>query len=131
MVRPGKPALPAELRPLAMGLLSEWAVYLSPSVSTSDALVVRKNGSAGVSPPCEPRQLLLRQQDLCRVEAGATFFLTTHCHAGTNSRRGIPRTTSPYRGLWRVGLVGLPLGLCVRRWPSFFSVTSSPLLLSV
>src|SRR5438034_8074646 len=36
-----------------------------------------KNRSAGVSPAFEPRQLLLGQQDLCRLEAGATFFLTT------------------------------------------------------
>ena len=38
---------------------------------------MRKNRSAGVSPASEPRQLLLGQQDLCRLEAGATFFLTT------------------------------------------------------
>ena len=44
---------------------------------TAKAQVVGKNRSAGVSPACEPRQLLLRQQDLCRLEAGATFFLTT------------------------------------------------------
>src|SRR5439155_20974269 len=39
--------------------------------------VVRKNRSAGVSPASEPRQLLLGQHDLCRLEAGDTFFLTT------------------------------------------------------
>ena len=44
---------------------------------TAETLVVRKNRSASVSPACEPRQLLLRQQDLCRLEADAAFFLTT------------------------------------------------------
>ena len=38
---------------------------------------MRKNRSAGVSPASEPRQLLLGQHDLCRLEAGDTFFLTT------------------------------------------------------
>src|SRR5207248_11209742 len=38
--------------------------------------VVRKNRSAGVSPVSEPRPLLLGQHDLCRLEAGDTFFLT-------------------------------------------------------
>src|SRR5438477_12987053 len=42
---------------------------------TAEAQVVRKNRSAGVSPASEPRQLLLGQHDLCRLEAGATFFL--------------------------------------------------------
>src|SRR5436190_9204029 len=36
-----------------------------------------KNRSAGVAPASEPRQLLLGQHDLCRLEAGDTFFLTT------------------------------------------------------
>src|SRR5436309_3775588 len=43
--------------------------------------VVRKNRSAGVSPASEPRQLLLGQHDLCRLEAGDTFFLTTSVSA--------------------------------------------------
>src|SRR6266700_6784941 len=98
---------------------------------TAKAQVVGKNRTAGVSPPCEPRQLLLRQQDLCRLEAGATFFLTTYGHAGTNSRRGIPGTTSPYRGLWRVVLVSLPLASYVRHWPNFLSVTYLPSSYSV
>src|SRR5439155_15180123 len=44
---------------------------------TTETRVVRKNRSAGVSPASEPRQLLLGQHDLCRLEAGDTFFLTT------------------------------------------------------
>src|SRR5438128_11392080 len=48
--------------------------------------VVRKNRSAGVSPASEPRQLLLGQHDLCRLEAGDTFFLTTT--EGTEAYRG-------------------------------------------
>ncbi|PYV01886.1 MAG: hypothetical protein DMG10_16390 [Acidobacteria bacterium] len=44
---------------------------------TTETQVVRKNRSAGVSPASEPRQLLLGQHDLCRLEAGDTFFLTT------------------------------------------------------
>jgi len=36
-----------------------------------------KKCSAGISLACEPRQLPLCQQDLCWLEAGATFFLTT------------------------------------------------------
>src|SRR5437667_4068393 len=44
---------------------------------TTEPQVVRKNRSAGVSPASEPRQLLLGQHDLCRLEAGDTFFLTT------------------------------------------------------
>src|SRR5207248_1069632 len=44
---------------------------------TAETQVVRKNRSAGVSPASEPRQLLLGQHDLCRLEAGDTFFLTT------------------------------------------------------
>src|SRR5213596_135771 len=61
------------------GLLSKallgrpWAIALRPV----GAQVVRKNRSAGVSPASEPRQLLLGQHDLCRLEAGDTFFLTT------------------------------------------------------
>src|SRR5213592_1690884 len=43
----------------------------------TETQVVRKNRSAGVSPASEPRQLLLGQHDLCRLEAGDTFFLTT------------------------------------------------------
>src|SRR5213593_53623 len=49
----------------------------SNPLSTTEARVVRKNRSAGVSPASEPRQLLLGQHDLCRLEAGDTFFLTT------------------------------------------------------
>jgi len=48
-----------------------------PKSFTTDTRVVRKNRSAGVSPASEPRQLLLGQHDLCRLEAGDTFFLTT------------------------------------------------------
>src|SRR5207248_1425074 len=44
---------------------------------TAETQVVRKNRSAGVSPASEPRQLLLGQHDLCQLEAGDTFFLTT------------------------------------------------------
>src|SRR5438876_7665675 len=47
------------------------------SCFTTETQVVRKNRSAGVSPASEPRQLLLGQHDLCRLEAGDTFFLTT------------------------------------------------------
>src|SRR5213080_651226 len=47
------------------------------SCFTTETRVVRKNRSAGVSPASEPRQLLLGQHDLCRLEAGDTFFLTT------------------------------------------------------
>jgi len=36
-----------------------------------------KKCSARISLACEPRQLPLCQQDLCWLEAGATFFLTT------------------------------------------------------
>src|SRR5213592_2261808 len=43
----------------------------------AETLVMRKHRSAGVSPASEPRQLLLGQHDLCRLEAGDTFFLTT------------------------------------------------------
>ncbi|PYU89316.1 MAG: hypothetical protein DMG08_21915 [Acidobacteria bacterium] len=54
---------------------------------TTEPQVVRKNRSAGVSPASEPRQLLLGQHDLCRLEAGDTFFLTTtedaEIHGGT------------------------------------------------
>src|SRR5437867_11658737 len=49
----------------------------SPNCFTTETQVVRKNRSAGVSPASEPRQLLLGQHDLCRLEAGDTFFLTT------------------------------------------------------
>src|SRR5438874_950249 len=49
----------------------------SDALSTTETRVVRKNRSAGVSPASEPRQLLLGQHDLCRLEAGDTFFLTT------------------------------------------------------
>src|SRR5207247_8811289 len=48
-----------------------------PKSFTTETRVVRKNRSAGVSPASEPRQLLLGQHDLCRLEAGDTFFLTT------------------------------------------------------
>src|SRR5437867_8976131 len=48
-----------------------------PKNLAAETLVVRKNRSAGVSPASEPRQLLLGQHDLCRLEAGDTFFLTT------------------------------------------------------
>src|SRR5881227_3796788 len=48
--------------------------------------VVRKNRSAGVSPASEPRQLLLGQHDLCRLEAGDTFFLTTTEYTGRHTR---------------------------------------------
>src|SRR5213592_2306473 len=47
----------------------------------TETQVVRKNRSAGVSPASEPRQLLLGQHDLCRLEAGDTFFLTTSVSA--------------------------------------------------
>src|SRR5213592_618502 len=50
----------------------------------TETQVVRKNRSAGVSPASEPRQLLLGQHDLCRLEAGDTFFLTT-----TETRRSL------------------------------------------
>src|SRR5204863_2396270 len=46
-------------------------------VFTTETQVVRRNRSADVSPASEPRQLLLGQHDLCRLEAGDTFFLTT------------------------------------------------------
>ena len=49
----------------------------SSALFTTETQVVRKNRSAGVSPASEPRQLLLGQHDLCRLEAGDTFFLTT------------------------------------------------------
>jgi len=49
----------------------------SSALFTTETRVVRKNRSAGVSPASEPRQLLLGQHDLCRLEAGDTFFLTT------------------------------------------------------
>src|SRR5437867_6732010 len=49
----------------------------SPNCFATETQVVRKNRSAGVSPASEPRQLLLGQHDLCRLEAGDTFFLTT------------------------------------------------------
>ena len=49
---------------------------------------MRKNRSYGVSPASEPRQLLLGQQNLCRLEAGATFFLTTTEYTETH---GEPR----------------------------------------
>jgi len=49
----------------------------SSTLFTTETRVVRKNRSAGVSPASEPRQLLLGQHDLCRLEAGDTFFLTT------------------------------------------------------
>src|SRR5438034_10514753 len=45
-----------------------------PKNLAAETLVVRKNRSAGVSPASEPRQLLLCQHDLCRLEAGDTFF---------------------------------------------------------
>jgi len=73
---------------------------------------VRKNRSAGVSPASEPRQLLLGQHDLCRLEAGDTFFLTT-----TETRRtripGLRVSVAPWpapllavaRGIW-VPLLG-------------------------
>src|SRR5216117_3711486 len=48
----------------------------SSALLTTETRVVRKNRSAGVSPASEPRQLLLGQHDLCRLEAGDTFFLT-------------------------------------------------------
>src|SRR5438094_9289176 len=48
-----------------------------PKSFTTDTRVVRKNRSAGVSPASEPREVLLGQHDLCRLEAGDTFFLTT------------------------------------------------------
>src|SRR5205814_3926123 len=59
------------------------------------------------------------------------FPPATHCHAGTNSRRGIPGTTSPYRGLWRVVLVSLPSASYVRHSPDFLSLTYSPSSYSV
>jgi len=45
-----------------------------PGKTSALSAVVRKNRSAGVSPASEPRQLLLGQHDLCRLEAGATIF---------------------------------------------------------
>src|SRR5204862_81421 len=54
---------------------------------TTETQVVKKNGSAGVSPASEPRQLLLGQHDLCRLEAGDTFFLTTKEMAGSDTRK--------------------------------------------
>src|SRR5947208_3889304 len=57
--------------------------FLLPDLAT-EPQVVRKNRSAGVSPASEPRQLLLGQHDLCRLEAGDTFFLTT-----TETRRSL------------------------------------------
>src|SRR5437773_5005856 len=57
----------------------------SSTLFTTETRVVRKNRSAGVSPASEPRQLLLGQHDLCRLEAGDTFFLTTMEY--TNARR--------------------------------------------
>src|SRR5438128_4782628 len=53
------------------------AAAAKTSCFTTETRVVRKNRSAGVSPASEPRQLLLGQHDLCRLEAGDTFFLTT------------------------------------------------------
>src|SRR5213078_1733107 len=41
---------------------------------TTETQVVRKNRSAGVSPASEPRQLLLGQHDLCRLEPAIHFF---------------------------------------------------------
>src|SRR5881275_1127807 len=55
---------------------TEQAKARTPNL-TAETQVVRKNRSAGVSPASEPRQLLLGQHDLCRLEAGDTFFLTT------------------------------------------------------
>src|SRR5439155_2569412 len=52
-----------------------------PGKTSALSAVVRKNRSAGVSPASEPRQLLLGQHDLCRLEAGDTFFLTTSVSA--------------------------------------------------
>src|SRR5438046_3549976 len=57
------------------------------SCPTAISTVVRKNRSAGVSPASEPRQLLLGQHDLCRLEAGDTFFLTTKEMAGSDTRK--------------------------------------------
>src|SRR2546429_4774050 len=51
---------------------------------TTETRVVRKNRSADVSPASERRQLLLGQHDLCRLEAGDTFFLTTTEYTGTH-----------------------------------------------
>src|SRR5947209_19017005 len=56
---------------------------------SANSPVVRKNRSAGVSPASEPRQLLLGQHDLCRLEAGDTFFLTTAENAEGPSRKKI------------------------------------------
>src|SRR5947199_8449580 len=57
---------------------------------TTEPQVVRKNRSAGVSPASEPRQLLLGQHDLCRLEAGDTFFLTTAENAEVPRKRPHP-----------------------------------------
>src|SRR5207249_2407615 len=54
-----------------------WTEQAKARTPNLTAQVVRKNRSAGVSPASEPRQLLLGQHDLCRLEAGDTFFLTT------------------------------------------------------
>src|SRR5206468_8450003 len=62
----------------------------SNPLSTTDTRVVRKNRSAGVSPASEPRQLLLGQHDLCRLEAGDTFFLTTTEYTENARRTLVP-----------------------------------------
>src|SRR5947199_10713207 len=56
-----------------------------PKSFTTETRVARKNRSAGVSPASEPRQLLLGQHDLCRLEAGDTFFLTTTEYTGRHT----------------------------------------------
>src|SRR5947209_18031748 len=69
---------------------------------SANSPVVRKNRSAGVSPASEPRQLLLGQHDLCRLEAGDTFFLTTTEGAEAH---GDPLVSSAILRVLRVSVV--------------------------
>src|SRR5216117_1071742 len=84
-------ALPAGLGPAAKCtpyfLTGPKPAAAKTSCFTTETRVVRKNRSAGVSPASEPRQLLLGQHDLCRLEAGDTFFLTTTEYAEPHGER--------------------------------------------
>src|SRR5437667_6173317 len=82
-----------------------------PKSFTTETRVVRKNRSAGVSPASEPRQLLLGQHDLCRLEAGDTFFLTT---TKFTAARRIPFGCNLAR-IFAPGSAGIPFTTKTRR----------------
>ena len=82
---------------------TEQAKARTPNL-TAEAQVVRKNRSAGVSPASEPRQLLLGQHDLCRLEAGDTFFLTTAEITPGSKRSPEPRPSRAGNGAGVPGL---------------------------